>query len=50
MFGYVTANWKELTKQQRSRYGSIYCGKSETKAARLPGSHCAMTWPFWQPF
>ena len=26
MFGYVTANWKELTKQQRSRYGSIYCG------------------------
>ena len=26
MFGYVTANWKELTKEQRSRYGSIYCG------------------------
>ena len=26
MFGYVTANWKELSKQQRDRYGSIYCG------------------------
>ena len=26
MFGYVTASWKELTKQQRSRYGSVYCG------------------------
>ena len=26
MFGYVTASWKELSKDQRSRYGSIYCG------------------------
>lgn len=26
MFGYVTANWKELTKQQQMRYNSIYCG------------------------
>lgn len=26
MFGYVTANWKELTKEQKDRYGSIYCG------------------------
>ena len=26
MFGYVTANWKELTKEQRGRYSSIYCG------------------------
>ena len=26
MFGYVTANWKELTKEQRQRYSSIYCG------------------------
>lgn len=26
MFGYVTANWKELTKPQKDRYGSIYCG------------------------
>ena len=26
MFGYVTANWKELTKQQQDRYGSVYCG------------------------
>lgn len=26
MFGYVTANLKELTAQQRSRYGSVYCG------------------------
>ena len=26
MFGYVTANWKELNKEQKDRYGSIYCG------------------------
>ena len=26
MFGYVTANWKELTQEQQSRYGGVYCG------------------------
>ncbi len=26
MFGYVTANWKELTKEQQRRYGAVYCG------------------------
>ena len=26
MFGYVSANWKELTKEQQDRYGSVYCG------------------------
>ena len=26
MFGYVTANWKELTRDQQDRYGSAYCG------------------------
>lgn len=26
MFGYVGANWKELTKQQQDRYGAVYCG------------------------
>ena len=26
MFGYVTAYWKELTKEQQLRYNSIYCG------------------------
>ena len=26
MFGYVSANWKELEKYQQDRYGSIYCG------------------------
>lgn len=26
MFGYVTACWKELTKEQQERYGGIYCG------------------------
>ena len=26
MFGYVTANWKELDKQQQTRYGAVYCG------------------------
>ena len=26
MFGLVSANYKELTQEQRSRYGSVYCG------------------------
>ena len=26
MFGNVTANWKELNKEQRRRYGAVYCG------------------------
>ena len=26
MFGYVTANCKELEKAQLDRYGSVYCG------------------------
>ncbi len=26
MFGYVTANFQELTKEQKQRYNAIYCG------------------------
>lgn len=26
VFGYVNANWKELTQAQQERYGSVYCG------------------------
>lgn len=26
MFGYVSANWKELTQEQKTRYGAVYCG------------------------
>ena len=26
MFGYVTANWKELNHQQQERYSGVYCG------------------------
>lgn len=26
MFGYVTASWRELTKQEQERYGAVYCG------------------------
>ena len=26
MFGYVTANWKELDQQQKDRYSGVYCG------------------------
>lgn len=26
MFGYVTVNWKELSKEEQLRYRSIYCG------------------------
>lgn len=26
MFGYVNANWKELTQAQQARYSAVYCG------------------------
>ena len=26
MFGYVNANWKELTQEQQERYRAVYCG------------------------
>ena len=26
MFGYVTANYQELSKEQQQRYGAVYCG------------------------
>lgn len=26
MFGFVNANWKELTKEQQTRYSAVYCG------------------------
>lgn len=26
MFGYVTASWKELSKEEQQRYGAVYCG------------------------
>ena len=41
MFGYATANRKELTKQQQLRYDAVYCGicrrirSSASQAARL---------------
>ena len=41
MFGYVTANMKELTKEQQLRYNAVYCGicrkirSSASQTARL---------------
>lgn len=41
MFGFVTANLKELTQQQQERYGAVYCGicrqirERSSNAARL---------------
>ena len=26
MFGYINVNWKEITPEQKKRYGSVYCG------------------------
>lgn len=26
MFGYITASYRELTKQEQERYGTVYCG------------------------
>lgn len=45
MFGFVTANYKELTKPQQDRYGAIYCGicrrirEQSGNAARLSLSY-----------
>lgn len=45
MFGYVTANWKELSKPQQQRYGQVYCGicrqirQSACQSARLALSY-----------
>ena len=45
MFGYVTANSKELSKEQKERYGSVYCGicrrirSQHTGTARLTLSY-----------
>lgn len=45
MFGYVTANMKELTKEQQARYGAVYCGicrgirRSCSQSARLALSY-----------
>ena len=41
MFGYVTANMKELTRDQQNRYNAVYCGicrgirAGASQAARL---------------
>ena len=45
MFGFVTANSKELDKEQKARYGSVYCGicrqirSQHTGTARLTLSY-----------
>lgn len=38
MFGYVTASYQELTKQQQERYGGIYCGICRQIKARASGT------------
>ncbi len=39
MFGYVTANLKELTKEQQQRYNAVYCGICRNIRMRF-GSAC----------
>ncbi len=39
MFGFVTANWKELTKEQQDRYRGVYCGiclRIKEQAGQIP--------------
>lgn len=38
MFGYVTANMKELTKEQEKRYSAVYCGICRQIKARSSGA------------
>lgn len=35
MFGFVSANWNELTKEQRDRYGAVYCGICRSIGQRI---------------
>ena len=37
MFGFVTANWKELDAPQRERYGAVYCGICRSIHRRASG-------------
>ncbi len=37
MFGFVTANWKELDASQRERYGAVYCGICRSIHSRASG-------------
>lgn len=37
LFGYVNANWKELTQAQQERYSAIYCGICRSIQARASG-------------
>ena len=35
MFGYIGANWKELTEEQKNRYQAAYCGVCRSIGDRL---------------
>lgn len=37
MFGFVTASWKELDRQQQARYGAVYCGICRELGSRYSG-------------
>lgn len=37
LFGYVNANWKELTQAQQERYSTIYCGICRSIQGRVSG-------------
>lgn len=37
VFGYVNANWKELTQAQQERYGAVYCGICRSIRDRASG-------------
>ncbi len=37
LFGYVNANWKELTQVQQERYSAIYCGICRSIQGRVSG-------------
>ncbi len=37
LFGYVNANWKELTQAQQERYSAIYCGICRSIQGRVSG-------------
>ena len=37
MFGYVTASFKELSKEQQNRYGAVYCGICRCIRSRSSG-------------
>ena len=44
MFGYIGANWKELTEAQKARYQAAYCGVCRSIARGTTARSVSLSW------